>query len=100
MTKKIWRKARKKPVVIEFREIDDHFLEIETREGKLIANKEEPGPRRGGLEDRRQDTELQILNVLDLIHTNNTNDRAQSRSDFGILLKQAVCKIEHLVVVN
>ena len=41
MTKKIWRKARKKPVVIEFREIDDHFLEIETREGKLIANKED-----------------------------------------------------------
>ena len=38
--KHIWRKARKKPIVVEFREVDGKE-QIETREGVLTANQEE-----------------------------------------------------------
>ena len=38
--KHIWRKARKKPIVVEFREVDGKE-QIETREGILTANQEE-----------------------------------------------------------
>ncbi len=37
--KHIWRKARKKPIVVEFREVDGKE-QIETREGILTANQE------------------------------------------------------------
>ena len=36
----IWRKARKKPIVVEFREVDGEE-QIETREGVLIAKQNE-----------------------------------------------------------
>jgi hypothetical protein len=35
-----WRKARKKPVEIEFREVEGAYEVIQTREGQLIAFKE------------------------------------------------------------
>ena len=38
--KHIWRKARKKPIIVEFREVDGRE-QIETREGVLTANQEE-----------------------------------------------------------
>ena len=38
--KHIWRKARKKPIVVEFREVDGKE-QIETREGVLTAKQEE-----------------------------------------------------------
>jgi len=34
-----WRKARKKPIVVEFREVNGKREVIETREGKLFAYK-------------------------------------------------------------
>lgn len=33
----IWKKARKKPVVIEYREVEGEKEEIKTREGTLFA---------------------------------------------------------------
>lgn len=35
-----WRKARKKPVEIQFREVEGAYEVIQTREGQLIAYKE------------------------------------------------------------
>ncbi len=35
--KTVWRKARKKPVIVEFREVKGEVEKIETREGVLYA---------------------------------------------------------------
>ena len=43
----IWRKARKKPVIIEFREPIFEVEKIHTREGTLIAKKGEDHMIRG-----------------------------------------------------
>jgi len=37
----LWKSARKKPVVIKFREVNGEKEEIETREGKLTAYKDQ-----------------------------------------------------------
>lgn len=34
-----WRKARKKPIIVEFREVEGEKETIETREGMLVAHR-------------------------------------------------------------
>jgi len=37
----MWKKCRKKPIVVEFREVQGEKEVIETREGTLTANRDE-----------------------------------------------------------
>jgi len=41
MGKKVWRRARKKPIIVEFREPISEIEEVRTREGILVAKKGE-----------------------------------------------------------
>jgi hypothetical protein len=42
MSEKVWRKARKKPVVVEFREVEPKEIHLAGANGELVETREGP----------------------------------------------------------
>ena len=82
----IWRKARKKPIVVEFREVDGEE-QIETREGVLIAKQNEDYIIRGVDGEIYPIKKSIFYRTYEVIEEKDMNELKPLDLDFGEILK-------------
>ena len=82
----IWRKARKKPIVVEFREVDGEE-QIETREGVLIAKQNEDYIIRGVDGEIYPIKKSIFYHTYEVIEEKDMNELKSLDLDFGEILK-------------
>src|SRR5271170_3919939 len=66
----------------------------------LVPDQEEGNRCRRGFEDCREYSKLQVLDILDLVHTNYMDDGCESRGYFWLIYKQAIRDVQDVIIIK